>query len=144
MICFLQMNKCYYYHFLIIPTKNPQFKKNRISYSALPNQSSNLAPGGVKSSSPSQSSPCLNQGHSILSLISKNNLFTCFTDVGKYSVGRLRPHFFDVCKPKYEKPVEDIFPNYITNYTCEGNPNIFPVSLQNPTILPNEFYTHSK
>jgi hypothetical protein len=23
---------------LIIPTKNPQFKKNRISYSALPNQ----------------------------------------------------------------------------------------------------------
>ena len=48
MICFLQMNKCYYYHFLIIPTKNPQFKKNRISYSALPNQSSNLAPGGVK------------------------------------------------------------------------------------------------
>ena len=36
------MNKCYYYHFLIIPTKNPQFKKNRISYSALPNQLSDL------------------------------------------------------------------------------------------------------
>jgi len=48
------------------------------------------------------------------------------TDVGKYSVGRLRPHFFDVCKPKYEKPVEELFPNYITNYTCEGNPDIFP------------------
>ena len=76
-----------------------------------------------------------------LILISKNDLITCFTDVGKYSVGRLRPHFFDVCKPKYEKPVEDIFPNYITNYTCEGNPNIFPVSLQNPTILQNECYT---
>ena len=28
------MNKWYYYHFLIIPTINSQFKKNRISYSA--------------------------------------------------------------------------------------------------------------
>ena len=41
------MNKCYYYHFLIIPTKNPQFKKNPISYSALPNQSSDFAPPGA-------------------------------------------------------------------------------------------------
>ena len=29
------MNKWYYYHFLIIPTKNPQYKKNWISFSAL-------------------------------------------------------------------------------------------------------------
>ena len=32
------MNKWYYYHFLKIPSKNPQFKKNWISYSALPHQ----------------------------------------------------------------------------------------------------------
>ena len=42
------MNKCYYYHFLIIPTKNPQFKKNRISYSALPNQSSDFTPPSTR------------------------------------------------------------------------------------------------
>jgi len=51
------------------------------------------------------------------------------TDVGKYSVGRLRPHFFDVCKPVYDKTADTNgpdFPNYITNYTCTGNPDLFP------------------
>ena len=42
------MNKWYYYHFLIIPTKIPQFKKNQISYSALPHQTSDFTPPGAK------------------------------------------------------------------------------------------------
>ena len=25
------------------------------------------------------------------------------TDVGKRTIGRLRPHFFDICKPKWEE-----------------------------------------
>lgn len=28
---------------------------------------------------------------------------TCITDVGKYTLGRLRPHFLDVCKPDWSK-----------------------------------------
>ena len=42
------MNKCYYYHFLIIPTKNPQFKKNQISYSALPYKAYDFFPPSAK------------------------------------------------------------------------------------------------
>ena len=49
------------------------------------------------------------------------------TDVGKTSVGRLRPHFFDVCKPKYTNGTNGDFPNYITNYSCIGNSDLFPV-----------------
>ena len=49
------------------------------------------------------------------------------TDVGKTSVGRLRPHFFVVCKPKYTNGTNGDFPNYITNYSCIGNSDLFPV-----------------
>lgn len=42
------------------------------------------------------------------------------TDIGKYSVGRLRPHFIDGCKP--EGPGLDLINckvgEYITNFTC--------------------------
>jgi len=51
------------------------------------------------------------------------------TDVGKYSVGRLRPHFFAVCKPDYDETADingPTFPNYVTNYTCQGDADIFP------------------
>ncbi|CAK9301699.1 unnamed protein product [Gordionus sp. m RMFG-2023] len=37
-------------------------------------------------------------------------------DIAKYSIGRLRPHFFDLCKPNfYQKCNPHIF---IRNYTC--------------------------
>jgi len=35
---------------LIIPTKNPQFKKNQISYTALPHQMEDFTPPSTKSS----------------------------------------------------------------------------------------------
>ncbi|KAM8744930.1 phospholipid phosphatase 3 isoform 2-T2 [Acanthopagrus schlegelii] len=51
-------------------------------------------------------------------------LFGCavsqsFTDIAKVSVGRMRPHFIDVCKPDFSKI--DCSLGYITNYTCTGN-----------------------
>ena len=43
------------------------------------------------------------------------------TDICKYTVGRLRPHFFQVCAPIYDlKESNSSFPLYVTNYTC-GN-----------------------
>ncbi|XP_054459059.1 phospholipid phosphatase 3 isoform X2 [Anoplopoma fimbria] len=50
-------------------------------------------------------------------------LFGCavsqsFTDIAKVSVGRMRPHFLDVCKPDYS--TIDCSLGYITNYTCTG------------------------
>ncbi len=49
------------------------------------------------------------------------------TSVCKYTVGRLRPHFLQVCNPLYDAPDVGHFPNYITNYTCQGNSNVIKV-----------------
>ena len=42
------------------------------------------------------------------------------TDMGKYSVGRLRPHFIDGCKPEGPGLNLDVckIGEYITNFTC--------------------------
>ncbi|XP_076582470.1 phospholipid phosphatase 3 isoform X1 [Chaetodon auriga] len=50
-------------------------------------------------------------------------LFGCavsqsFTDIAKVSVGRMRPHFLDVCRPDFS--TIDCSVGYITNYTCTG------------------------
>ncbi|XP_016378522.1 phospholipid phosphatase 3-like isoform X2 [Sinocyclocheilus rhinocerous] len=42
-----------------------------------------------------------------------------FTDIAKVSVGRMRPHFLDVCKPDYSTINCSL--GYITQYTCLGN-----------------------
>lgn len=50
-------------------------------------------------------------------------LFGCaisqsFTDIAKVSVGRMRPHFLDVCNPDFS--TIDCSQGYVTNYTCRG------------------------
>ncbi|XP_043075060.1 phospholipid phosphatase 3 isoform X2 [Puntigrus tetrazona] len=42
-----------------------------------------------------------------------------FTDIAKVSVGRMRPHFLDVCKPDYSTINCSL--GYITEYTCSGD-----------------------
>ncbi|XP_076149650.1 phospholipid phosphatase 3-like isoform X2 [Alosa pseudoharengus] len=42
-----------------------------------------------------------------------------FTDIAKVSVGRLRPHFLDVCKPDFTTINCSL--GYITEYTCQGD-----------------------
>ncbi|TRY97590.1 hypothetical protein DNTS_013375 [Danionella cerebrum] len=44
-----------------------------------------------------------------------------FTDIAKVSVGRMRPHFLDVCKPDYSTINCSL--GYITQYTCDGDPS---------------------
>lgn len=44
------------------------------------------------------------------------------TDIAKYSVGRLRPHFLTVCKPDWS--LIDCSSGYIENVTCTGDPRI--------------------
>ncbi|XP_054624137.1 phospholipid phosphatase 3-like isoform X2 [Dunckerocampus dactyliophorus] len=41
-----------------------------------------------------------------------------FTDIAKVSVGRLRPHFLDVCKPDFTTINCSL--GYITDYMCQG------------------------
>ena len=41
------------------------------------------------------------------------------TDIAKYSIGRLRPHFLDVCDPDWSKV--NCSDGYIENYICRGN-----------------------
>uniref|UniRef100_A0A3Q4IAP2 Phospholipid phosphatase 3 n=1 Tax=Neolamprologus brichardi TaxID=32507 RepID=A0A3Q4IAP2_NEOBR len=50
-------------------------------------------------------------------------LFGCaisqsFTDIAKVSVGRMRPHFLDICRPNFSTINCSL--GYITNYTCTG------------------------
>lgn len=44
------------------------------------------------------------------------------TDIGKYSIGRLRPHFFDICQPDVD--CSDASNNFLyidyEEYTCKG------------------------
>ncbi|XP_072515806.1 phospholipid phosphatase 1 isoform X2 [Salminus brasiliensis] len=42
------------------------------------------------------------------------------TDIAKYSIGRLRPHFLDVCKPDW-KLINCSAGAYIENFTCTGD-----------------------
>ena len=63
-------------------------------------------------------------------------VYTCFlvgaavnvvlTDVGKYTVGRLRPHFLAVCKPDFSKLncTTGFKKNFITNYECTGDKDL--------------------
>ena len=48
---------------------------------------------------------------------------TILTNVGKYTVGRLRPHFLAVCKPDFSKLncTTGFQKNFITNYECTGD-----------------------
>ncbi|XP_013776698.1 putative phosphatidate phosphatase [Limulus polyphemus] len=41
------------------------------------------------------------------------------TDIAKYSIGRLRPHFIDVCQP--DMSLTDCNHSYITEYRCTGS-----------------------
>lgn len=51
--------------------------------------------------------------------------------IAKYTIGRLRPHFFDICQPDYESIDCGTFkhPHFITDYTCQGNQDLFKVKL---------------
>lgn len=44
------------------------------------------------------------------------------TDIAKYTIGRLRPHFLTVCNPHWS--VIDCKSGYIENFTCTGDPVI--------------------
>ncbi|XP_016111281.1 phospholipid phosphatase 1-like, partial [Sinocyclocheilus grahami] len=44
------------------------------------------------------------------------------TDIAKYTIGRLRPHFLTVCKPHWS--LIDCKSGYIENFTCTGDPVI--------------------
>lgn len=41
------------------------------------------------------------------------------TDIAKYSIGRFRPHFLDVCKPDWSKI--NCSDGYIENFICQGS-----------------------
>ncbi|XP_048066738.1 phospholipid phosphatase 1 [Megalobrama amblycephala] len=44
------------------------------------------------------------------------------TDIAKYTIGRLRPHFLTVCKPHWS--LIDCKSGYIENFTCTGDPTL--------------------
>ncbi|XP_061732582.1 phospholipid phosphatase 1 isoform X1 [Nerophis ophidion] len=45
------------------------------------------------------------------------------TDIAKYSIGRLRPHFLDVCKPDWNN-INCSVGDYVENFTCSGDPTM--------------------
>ncbi|XP_077398561.1 phospholipid phosphatase 1 isoform X2 [Vanacampus margaritifer] len=45
------------------------------------------------------------------------------TDIAKYSIGRLRPHFLDVCKPDL-RTFNCSVGVYVEDFTCAGNPTM--------------------
>ncbi|XP_068562854.1 phospholipid phosphatase 1 isoform X2 [Cebidichthys violaceus] len=42
------------------------------------------------------------------------------TDIAKYSIGRLRPHFLDVCRPDWQL-INCSLGEYVEDFTCSGN-----------------------
>jgi len=56
----------------------------------------------------------------------------CLTDITKYNVGRLRPHFFAVCNPDFQNITcgTESEPVYVRDYTCRGNPLLFQGDLE--------------
>lgn len=45
------------------------------------------------------------------------------TDIAKYSIGRLRPHFLAVCKPSWST-INCKAGGYVENFTCSGDPTM--------------------
>ncbi|XP_011314470.1 putative phosphatidate phosphatase [Fopius arisanus] len=43
------------------------------------------------------------------------------TDIAKYTIGRLRPHFMDVCKPNIDCTLPQYQHMYITDFTCTAS-----------------------
>lgn len=43
------------------------------------------------------------------------------TDVLKYQIGRLRPHFFNVCRPTVNCSLPDNMHRYIEDFVCEND-----------------------
>ncbi|KAK3565740.1 hypothetical protein QTP86_015000, partial [Hemibagrus guttatus] len=41
------------------------------------------------------------------------------TDIAKYTIGRLRPHFLSICKPNWS--LVDCKSGYIENFSCTGD-----------------------
>ncbi|KAL5007481.1 hypothetical protein ScPMuIL_016287 [Solemya velum] len=52
------------------------------------------------------------------------------TDIAKYSIGRLRPHFFDICKPDLTNVDCS---TYVTDFTCTGSEYSKEVRLSFPS-----------
>lgn len=46
--------------------------------------------------------------------------------VAKFTIGRLRPHFLDVCRPNFQEIDcgTDAHPIFVTDYVCQGNANL--------------------
>merc|ERR1719186_2596009 len=55
---------------------------------------------------------------------------TLLTDATKYTIGRPRPHFIEVCNPDVEfnnvTCGTEESPIYVTEYSCRGNDKLFP------------------
>jgi phosphatidate phosphatase len=60
------------------------------------------------------------------------------TDIAKYSVGRLRPHFLDVCKPDYSK--FNCTDGYITADVCTGDAYLIKHARLVKSIIVNTMY----
>lgn len=45
------------------------------------------------------------------------------TDIAKYSIGRLRPHFLAVCKPDWGK-INCSSGAYVEDFACTGDPDV--------------------
>lgn len=58
------------------------------------------------------------------------------TDIAKYSIGRLRPHFLDVCKPDW-KFINCSLGDYIEEFVCTGD---LRMSNEGRLVLP--LYSH--
>ena len=54
-----------------------------------------------------------------------------FVTISKFTIGRLRPHFLDVCRPNFEEIDcgTDTHPFFVTNYQCQGNIQLLQVCL---------------
>ena len=58
------------------------------------------------------------------------------TDIGKLVVGRLRPHFLDVCNPNFSSincTDEHDYTVYVTEYECRGDPSLVAAARYPPT-----------
>ena len=61
-------------------------------------------------------------------------------EMSKYTIGRLRPHFYEACQPLCEDQdcCSDPMPypdhTYITNYTCSYSPNSSEETVDNARV----------
>jgi len=71
--------------------------------------------------------------HTIIGYLFGTAASYSFTIIAKFTIGRMRPHFLDLCRPNFQEIDcgTEAHPLFVTKYVCQGNPFLADILTEN-------------